>query len=79
MALARLVPHVCVVLMASMTQEEDMRKDTDEPLIKAVGERIRKLRLERGLSLREFGKRTDVHPWHIMAIELGQVAANIFG
>ena len=38
--------------------------------------RIRKLRMERGLSLRNFGKVAGVHPFHVMAIELGQLAAN---
>ena len=52
-----------------------MRRETDEPLIKAVGKRIRQLRTERGMSLREFGKQADVHPFHVMAIELGQLAA----
>lgn len=52
-----------------------MRQQTDEPLIFAVGQRIRQLRLERGLSLREFGKHADVHPFHLMSIELGQLAA----
>jgi transcriptional regulator with XRE-family HTH domain len=53
-----------------------MRQTTDEPLIFAVGERIRQLRTERGYSLRVFGKRSGVHPFHVMAIELGQLAAN---
>ncbi len=38
--------------------------------------RIRKLRTEQGRSLREFGKHAGVHPFHVMAIELGQLAAN---
>ncbi|HRI71513.1 MAG TPA: helix-turn-helix transcriptional regulator [Polyangium sp.] len=38
--------------------------------------RIRKLRMEQGTSLRDFGKRAGVHPFHVMAIELGQIAAN---
>ena len=53
-----------------------MRKEQDIPLIVAVGQRIRQLRTERGLSLRQFGMRADVHPFHVMAIELGQLAAN---
>lgn len=53
-----------------------MRRTTDESLIKGVGQRIRKLRTERDLSLREFGKLAGVHPFHVMAIELGQLAAN---
>ena len=32
--------------------------------------------MERGESLRALGKRAGVHPFHIMAIELGQLAAN---
>ena len=38
--------------------------------------RIRKLRNEQGFSLRDFGKLSGVHPFHVMAIELGQLAAN---
>jgi transcriptional regulator with XRE-family HTH domain len=53
-----------------------MRQPADTLLIVAVGKRIRALRLERGLSLREFGKRSDIHPFHVMAIEIGQLAAN---
>ncbi len=53
-----------------------MRQPTDEQLIIAVGQRIRQLRTERGHSLREFGKRSGVHPFYVMAIELGQLAAN---
>ncbi|MBK9262278.1 MAG: helix-turn-helix transcriptional regulator [Polyangiaceae bacterium] len=36
--------------------------------------RIRKLRMEQGMSLRDFGKHAGVHPFHVMAIELGQLA-----
>jgi transcriptional regulator with XRE-family HTH domain len=53
-----------------------MRQLKDIPLIEGVGQRIRALRTERGLSLREFGKQADVHPFHVMAIELGQIATN---
>lgn len=47
-----------------------------DSLVFRVGMRIRKLRNEQGLSLRDFGKRAKVHPFHVMAIELGQLAAN---
>ena len=49
----------------------------DDSLVVRVGVRIRKLRMGQGLSLRHFGKHAGVHPFHVMAIELGQVAANI--
>ncbi|MBK9258427.1 MAG: helix-turn-helix transcriptional regulator [Polyangiaceae bacterium] len=42
-----------------------------------MGARIRKLRMEQGLSLRDFGKQACVHPFHVMAIKLGQLATNI--
>ena len=45
-------------------------------LVARVGMRIRKLRTDQGLSLRDFGRRSGVHPFHVMAIELGQLAAN---
>lgn len=45
-----------------------------DSLVARVGVRIRKLRLEQDLSLREFGQRAGVHPFHVMAIELGQLA-----
>jgi transcriptional regulator with XRE-family HTH domain len=45
-------------------------------LVVRVGVRIRKLRTEQGASLRDFGRRSGVHPFHVMAIELGQLAAN---
>lgn len=48
----------------------------EDSLVVRVGKRIRKLRTERGLSLRDFGKIAGVHPFHVMAIELGQLAAN---
>ena len=34
------------------------------------------MRMEQGISLRDFGKQAGVHPFHVMAIELGQLAAN---
>ncbi len=48
----------------------------EDSLVVRVGMRIRKLRTEQGLSLRNFGKQAGVHPFHVMAIELGQVATN---
>lgn len=48
----------------------------ENSLVVHVGRRIRELRLEQGISLRNFGNRSGVHPFHVMAIELGQVAAN---
>ena len=48
----------------------------EDSLVVRVGVRIRKLRMEQGISLRNFGKRAGVHPFHVMAIELGQLAAN---
>jgi len=48
----------------------------EDSLVVRVGMRIRKLRMEQGVSLRDFGKRAGVHPFHVMAIELGQLAAN---
>lgn len=52
------------------------RKAALDPLVAHVGQRIRRLRLARGESLRVFGARADVHPFHVNAIELGQLAAN---
>ena len=49
----------------------------EDSLVVRVGMRIRKLRMEQKVSLRNFGKQAGVHPFHIMAIELGQFAANI--
>lgn len=46
-------------------------------LVFRVGMRIRKLRMEQGTSLRNFGKKVGVHPFHVMAIELGQVATTV--
>ncbi len=48
----------------------------EDSLVFNVGMRIRKLRMERGESLRVLGARAQVHPFHVMAIELGQLAAN---
>ena len=47
----------------------------EDSLVVRVGMRIRKLRMEQGTSLRNFGKLAGVHPFHVMAIELGQLAA----
>lgn len=52
------------------------RQYADDSLVARVGMRIRKLRTEQGFSLRGFGRRAGVHPFHVMAIELGQLAAN---
>lgn len=49
----------------------------EDSLVFRVGMRIRRLRIERGVSLRALGKLAGVYPFHIMAIELGQLAANI--
>jgi transcriptional regulator with XRE-family HTH domain len=46
----------------------------EDSLVVRVGMRIRKLRMEQGISLRDFGKHAGVHPFHVMAIELGQLA-----
>lgn len=48
----------------------------DDSLVAQVGKRIRTLRNDHGATLREFGKLAGVHPFHVMAIELGQLAAN---
>lgn len=48
----------------------------EDSLVFSVGMRIRKLRMERGVSLRVLGRHSGVHPFHVMAIELGQLAAN---
>jgi len=50
------------------------RQYAEDSLVIRVGMRIRKLRIERGLTLRDFGLRAGVHPFHVMAIELGQLA-----
>jgi transcriptional regulator with XRE-family HTH domain len=47
-----------------------------DSLIAQVGRRIRALRNAQGTSLRAFGKTSGVHPFHVNAIELGQLAAN---
>jgi transcriptional regulator with XRE-family HTH domain len=52
------------------------RQYEENSLVFRVGMRIRKLRIEQKISLRNFGKRAGVHPFHVMAIELGQLAAN---
>lgn len=52
------------------------RQYVADSLVVCVGMRIRKLRMEQRVSLRDFGKRAGVHPFHVMAIELGQLAAN---
>lgn len=50
------------------------RQYAEDSLVIRVGMRIRKLRIERGLTLRDFGMQAGVHPFHVMAIELGQLA-----
>lgn len=47
-----------------------------DSLVALVGHRIRHLRMEQRISLRDFCKKAGVHPFHVMAIELGQLAAN---
>lgn len=55
-----------------------LRRQYDEDsLVFRVGMRIRKLRIEHKMSLRNFGKLAGVHPFHVMSIELGQMAANL--
>lgn len=53
------------------------REYAEDSLVFRVGMRIRKLRIEQGVSLRDFGKMAGVHPFHVMAIELGKLSANI--
>lgn len=53
------------------------RQYEEDSLVFRVGMRIRKLRVERGFSLRYLGRMARVHPFHIMAIELGQLSANL--
>jgi len=48
----------------------------EDSLVFSVGMRIRKLRMERGESLRVFGRHAGVHPFHVMVIELGKLASN---
>ncbi len=48
----------------------------EDSLVVRVGMRIRKLRLEQHISIRDFGKKAGLNPFHVMAIELGQLAAN---
>jgi len=56
-------------------QSRMLRKEyTEDSLVVRVGMRIRKLRMEQGISHRGFGKLAGVHPFHVMAIELGQLA-----
>jgi transcriptional regulator with XRE-family HTH domain len=50
-------------------------KYNEDSLVVRVGARIRALRTERGLSLRDLGKVAGVHSFHVMAVELGQLAA----
>lgn len=52
------------------------RQYGEDSLVVRVGMRIRKLRWEQGLSLRGIGKLAGLQPFHVMAIELGQVATN---
>jgi transcriptional regulator with XRE-family HTH domain len=47
-----------------------------DSLVAQVGRRIRALRNERGVSLRAFGEAAGVHPFHVMAIELGQLSTS---
>lgn len=47
----------------------------ENSLVVRVGMRIRKLRIEQKLSLRKLGALSGVHPFHVMAVELGQLAA----
>jgi transcriptional regulator with XRE-family HTH domain len=56
-----------------MTRRKEYPFDS---LVGKVGRRIRTLRNGTGLSLRDFGKMAGLHPFHVMAIELGQLAAN---
>jgi transcriptional regulator with XRE-family HTH domain len=52
------------------------RQYADDSLVVQVGLRIRALRNKHGSSLRDFGKLAGVHPFHVMQVELGQLAAN---
>ncbi len=56
-----------------MTRRKEYPYDS---LVGQVGRRIRVLRNGAGVSLRDFGKLAGLHPFHVMAIELGQLAAN---
>jgi transcriptional regulator with XRE-family HTH domain len=49
-----------------------MRGDIVEDVKRLIGERIRKLRKERGLSQEELGWKSNLHYTHIGAIERGE-------
>lgn len=71
--ISRVIGAVCPLQGSNMLRNQQYAEDS---LVVRVGMRIRKLRMEQKLSLREFGAHAGVHPFHVMAIELGQLAAN---
>jgi len=46
--------------------------EEQDPLLAAVGARMRTLRIAAGFSLEELGHRSGVHPTHIGAVERGK-------
>ena len=50
------------------------REFPEDSLVVRVSVRIRHLRKGQRMSLRSFGRLAGVHPFHVMAIELGQLA-----
>jgi transcriptional regulator with XRE-family HTH domain len=68
--------HGKVTRSPRIQRHRTTEQDPKNSLVTHVGMRIRDLRLKQGLSLRAFGKHGGLNPNHVMAIELGQMAAN---
>lgn len=58
-------------------KKQAIKGDIVEDVKKLVGDRIRQLRKERGLSQEELGDRSDLHYTHIGAIERGEKNCSI--
>jgi transcriptional regulator with XRE-family HTH domain len=49
------------------------RAETDDPLVKALGRAVLKIRAERGLTQTQLGSKAEIHPTWISHIESGRV------
>lgn len=50
---------------------------TDETALTIFGQRVRSLREEQGLSLRQFAQKTGINRSHLSRIELGRVSVTL--
>jgi len=65
----------CAVITKTMVRNESARRVRMQEL--RMGEELRRLRMDAGLSLRELGAATGLHPSYLQRIETGAVQPSL--